>query len=99
MQSADPLTQIVRDTPSPTQKHLMWYATAPLFSTPGMTDVAHHRMLRNKPMHGSWFCQQAEVPQVDPDQSNSWLTRADLWGEIEALMCGCTRTSVVNKLC
>eukprot|EP00957_Ditylum_brightwellii_P193119 14704001-Ditylum_brightwellii.AAC.1 len=67
MRSADPLTRIMGDTPPPTQKHLMWYATMPWFSTPDKTDVAHHRMLHNKLVHGSWFCQQAEVPQVDLD--------------------------------
>eukprot|EP00957_Ditylum_brightwellii_P123588 9422424-Ditylum_brightwellii.AAC.2 len=29
IKSNDPITKIIRDTPSPTQKHLMHYASAP----------------------------------------------------------------------
>eukprot|EP00957_Ditylum_brightwellii_P123589 9422424-Ditylum_brightwellii.AAC.3 len=50
-------------------------------------DDAHQKTLLQRPLHGSWFRQQAEVPQADMDQSNLWLARDDLRGETEALIC------------
>jgi len=74
----DPLTQMVQTTPTPTQKFLMKYAAAPKFMTPDMTDDNHRKGLNEKPLHGKFFRQQAEIPQVDIEQSHLWLRRAQL---------------------
>eukprot|EP00957_Ditylum_brightwellii_P162656 12386181-Ditylum_brightwellii.AAC.1 len=77
------LTKIVCNTSLPTQKHVMCYASAPHFCTPDLTNNAHLKNLMQKPMHGSWFQQQAKVPQIYMDQSHLWLARADLRGELK----------------
>eukprot|EP00957_Ditylum_brightwellii_P083627 6356961-Ditylum_brightwellii.AAC.1 len=87
LDSKDALTQIVRDTPTPTQKFLMKFASRPKHIDPNAVDNAHHNALLAKLMHGNFFAQQKEVPGVDLDQSHMWLRRAGLRGETEAALC------------
>eukprot|EP00957_Ditylum_brightwellii_P039982 3026329-Ditylum_brightwellii.AAC.1 len=75
---------MVQTTPTPTQKFLMKYASSPKFTTPDMTDDNHKKGLNKKPLHDKFFCQQAEIPQVDIEQSHLWLRRAQLQMETEA---------------
>eukprot|EP00957_Ditylum_brightwellii_P183160 13951127-Ditylum_brightwellii.AAC.1 len=87
MTSDSPFTKIVLSKPFPTQKHLMHYASALHFCLSDLTNDAHQKTLLKKPLHGSWFCQQVEIPQIDINQSHIWLARADPRGETEALIC------------
>eukprot|EP00957_Ditylum_brightwellii_P122288 9325384-Ditylum_brightwellii.AAC.1 len=69
LNSTNPLTQIVQNTPTPTQKFLLKFASSPKFMSPELTDNNHHKCLIKKSLHGKFFCQQAEILQVDLDQS------------------------------
>eukprot|EP00957_Ditylum_brightwellii_P169321 12886757-Ditylum_brightwellii.AAC.1 len=59
----DPLTQKVQNTPTPTQKFLLKYTATPKFTTPDIANDNHRKCLCEKPLHGKFFCQQAEIPQ------------------------------------
>eukprot|EP00957_Ditylum_brightwellii_P029500 2229468-Ditylum_brightwellii.AAC.1 len=61
--SNDPLTQMVQNIPAPTQKFLLKYTSAPKFMTPKIVDDNHRKCLCEKPLHGKFFRQQAEIPQ------------------------------------
>eukprot|EP00957_Ditylum_brightwellii_P040948 3100488-Ditylum_brightwellii.AAC.1 len=87
LESTGTLTQIVRDTPTMTQKFLMKFASRPKHTDPNAVDNDHHQALLAKPMHGKFFTQQGEVPGVDLDQSHMWLCQAGLHGEVEAALC------------
>eukprot|EP00957_Ditylum_brightwellii_P050149 3801761-Ditylum_brightwellii.AAC.1 len=63
LHSDDPLTQMVQNTLPPTQKFLLKYASAPKLTTPNIVDDNHCKYLCEKPLHGKFFCQQAEIPQ------------------------------------
>jgi hypothetical protein len=95
--SDDPLTQMVQNTPTPTQKFLMKYAAAPKFMTPDMTDDNHQKGLNEKPLHGKFFCQQAEIPQVDIEQSHLWLRQAQIRPETKAAICAAQEQTMVTN--
>eukprot|EP00957_Ditylum_brightwellii_P171003 13017743-Ditylum_brightwellii.AAC.2 len=60
------------------QKFLLKFALSPKFMIPELTDNNHHKCLREKTLHGKFFCQQEEIPQVDLTQSHQQLCRAQL---------------------
>eukprot|EP00957_Ditylum_brightwellii_P196482 14970798-Ditylum_brightwellii.AAC.1 len=62
LESTDALTQIVQDTPTPTQKFLMKFTSRPKHTNPNVVDNTHHQALITKPMYGKFFVQQREVP-------------------------------------
>eukprot|EP00957_Ditylum_brightwellii_P132323 10090287-Ditylum_brightwellii.AAC.1 len=64
----NPITQIVRDTPSLTQKHLLMFASDTLFHMPDLTDTMHHKVLYQKPFHSYWCQKQVDMLQVDLEQ-------------------------------
>eukprot|EP00957_Ditylum_brightwellii_P171162 13029837-Ditylum_brightwellii.AAC.1 len=43
--------------------------------------------LKQKKLHEVFFIQQKEIPQVDLEQSNKWLTKGSLSGGTEAALC------------
>eukprot|EP00957_Ditylum_brightwellii_P184996 14088216-Ditylum_brightwellii.AAC.1 len=63
LHSNDPLTQMVQNTPTPTQKFLLKFASAPKFTSPEVVDNQHHKCLCEKLLHDKFFCQQAEISQ------------------------------------
>eukprot|EP00957_Ditylum_brightwellii_P111531 8507119-Ditylum_brightwellii.AAC.1 len=65
----------------------MKYASSPKFTTPNMTNDNYRKGLHKKPLYGKFFCQQAEIPQVDIEQSHLWLCQAQLWPETKAALC------------
>eukprot|EP00957_Ditylum_brightwellii_P148756 11325492-Ditylum_brightwellii.AAC.1 len=52
LNSTNPLTQMVQNTPTPTQKFLLKFALSPNFTSPELTDDNHHKCLSKKPLHG-----------------------------------------------
>eukprot|EP00957_Ditylum_brightwellii_P057074 4325908-Ditylum_brightwellii.AAC.1 len=68
--SDDPRTQMVKYTPTPTQKLIMKYAAALKFTTPDMTDDNHQKRLGEKPLHGKFFCQQLSSAPAGNQVSN-----------------------------
>ena len=95
--SGDPLTQMVQNTSTPTQKFLLKFASAPKFISPKIVDDNHHKCLCEKPLHGKFFCQQAEIPQVDIEQSHLWLRRVQLRPETEAAICTAQEQTTVTN--
>eukprot|EP00957_Ditylum_brightwellii_P036394 2755427-Ditylum_brightwellii.AAC.1 len=85
--SINMLAQIVHNIPAPTQTFLFKFAAAPSFTTPELTDVNHHHCLKAKPLHGTFFKQQEEIPQVDLDKSHQWLRRTNFCPKLEAAIC------------
>eukprot|EP00957_Ditylum_brightwellii_P022265 1680814-Ditylum_brightwellii.AAC.1 len=73
LKCADPLTVIVREMTSPTQKFLLKFASAPKFTTLDLTNMKHAQELCAEPLHGKFFCKQADIPQVDLEVSHHWL--------------------------
>eukprot|EP00957_Ditylum_brightwellii_P003338 252799-Ditylum_brightwellii.AAC.1 len=76
VKSDEPLTAVVRETTSLTQKFLMMFVSAPKYTTPDLTDEQHAHELCTKPLHGKFFCKQAAVLQVDLERSHCWLSHA-----------------------
>eukprot|EP00957_Ditylum_brightwellii_P118924 9070376-Ditylum_brightwellii.AAC.1 len=62
----------------------MKFALHPKHTDPKAVDNAHCGTLLAKPMHGKFFTQQKEVPEVDLHQSHMWLRQAGIRGETEA---------------
>eukprot|EP00957_Ditylum_brightwellii_P000406 31532-Ditylum_brightwellii.AAC.1 len=85
--SKDPLTQLFRDTPSPTHKSLMKYAKGHLASMPEKMDVDRDKLILAKPLHDVFFKEQREILQFDLDQSLQWLCTSGLHYETEAAIC------------
>eukprot|EP00957_Ditylum_brightwellii_P161968 12331487-Ditylum_brightwellii.AAC.1 len=75
---------MVQNAPTPTQKFLLKYASVPKIMTPKIVDGNHCKCLCEKPLHGKFFRQQEEIPQVNMEQSHLWLCRAQLRPETEA---------------
>eukprot|EP00957_Ditylum_brightwellii_P037035 2804045-Ditylum_brightwellii.AAC.1 len=50
--SNDLLTQMVQNTPTPTQKFLLKFASALKFTSPEIVDDQHGKCLCEKPLHG-----------------------------------------------
>eukprot|EP00957_Ditylum_brightwellii_P169974 12937948-Ditylum_brightwellii.AAC.1 len=88
---------MVKTTPTPTQKFLMKYASSPKFTTPDMTDDNHRKGLHKKPLHGKFFRKQAEIPQVDIEQSHLLLRRAQLRPETKAALCAAQEQTMVRN--
>eukprot|EP00957_Ditylum_brightwellii_P101364 7725126-Ditylum_brightwellii.AAC.1 len=78
---------MVQNTPTPTQKFPLKFASAPKFTSPKVVDDKHHKCLCEKPLHGKFFHQQAEIPQVNMEQSHLWLCQAQLRSKTKAAMC------------
>jgi len=97
LHSDDPLTQMVQNAPTPTQKFPLKYASAPKFTTPEIVDANHRKCLCEKPLHGKFFHQQAEIPQVDMEQSHLWLRQAQLRPETEAAICAAQKQTMVTN--
>eukprot|EP00957_Ditylum_brightwellii_P110882 8457202-Ditylum_brightwellii.AAC.1 len=57
LESTDALTQIVQDTPTPTQKFLMKFDSHPKHTDPNTVDNEHHQALLARPIHGKFFVQ------------------------------------------
>eukprot|EP00957_Ditylum_brightwellii_P059138 4487340-Ditylum_brightwellii.AAC.1 len=85
--STDAITEIMRNTPTSTQKFLFKFAAAPNFTNPEMMGDNRRRCLIVKPLHGKSFKQQEEIPQVDLDKLHQWLRRAHLCPKMEAAIC------------
>eukprot|EP00957_Ditylum_brightwellii_P055443 4200972-Ditylum_brightwellii.AAC.1 len=62
LNSTDPLTQRVQNTPTPTQKFLLKFASSPKCMLPELTDDNHHRCLKEKPLHGKFFANKRRSP-------------------------------------
>eukprot|EP00957_Ditylum_brightwellii_P183245 13958185-Ditylum_brightwellii.AAC.1 len=75
----------------------MKYAAAPKFTTPVMTDDNNRKGLGEKPLHSKFFCQQAEIPHVDIEQSHLWLCQAQLQPETEAAICAAQEQTMVTN--
>eukprot|EP00957_Ditylum_brightwellii_P087294 6643941-Ditylum_brightwellii.AAC.1 len=88
---------MVQNTPTPTQKFLLKYTAAPKFTTPDITNNNHHKGLYEKPLHGKFFRQQAEILQVDIEQSHLWLCQAQLWPETKAAICAAQEQIMVTN--
>eukprot|EP00957_Ditylum_brightwellii_P175633 13373001-Ditylum_brightwellii.AAC.1 len=88
---------MVQNTPTPTQKFLLKYAVTPKFTTPDMTDSIHRKGLCEKPLHCKFFCQQAEIPQVDIEQSHLWMRQAQLQPETKAAICAAQEQTMVTN--
>eukprot|EP00957_Ditylum_brightwellii_P077452 5885083-Ditylum_brightwellii.AAC.1 len=88
---------MVLNTPTQTQKFLLKFAFAPKFASPKVVNNDHHKCLCEKPLHGKFFCQQAEIPQVDMEQSHLWLRQAQLWPETEAAICAAKEQTMVTN--
>jgi len=56
----------------------MKFASAPKHTTKEDVIKGHHTGLRAKPLHGKFFVQQDNIPQVDLDRSHQWLRRANI---------------------
>eukprot|EP00957_Ditylum_brightwellii_P176818 13468560-Ditylum_brightwellii.AAC.1 len=97
LNSTNPLTQMVQNTPTQTQKFLLKFASSPKFTPPELTDDNHHKCLIKKTLHGKFFCQQAEILQVDLDQSYQWLGQAQLQSETKAVICAAQEQTMVTN--
>eukprot|EP00957_Ditylum_brightwellii_P196556 14976691-Ditylum_brightwellii.AAC.1 len=84
LNSTDPLAQMVHITVTPMQKFLLKFALSPKIMSPELMDDNHLRCLKEKPLHGKFFHQQEETPQVDLTQLHQWLCCAQLCPETEA---------------
>eukprot|EP00957_Ditylum_brightwellii_P013989 1055577-Ditylum_brightwellii.AAC.1 len=87
LNSTDPLTQMVQNAPTPTQKFLHKFALSLKFMLPELTDDNQYKCLSKKPLHDKFFCQQAEILQVNLIQSHQWLGQAQLWSETKTEIC------------
>mmetsp|Transcript_15363 Transcript_15363/g.22433 ORF Transcript_15363/g.22433 Transcript_15363/m.22433 type:complete len:121 (-) Transcript_15363:88-450(-) len=65
----------------------MKYAKGHQASTPKEADVDRDKLLLAKSLHGIFFKEQREIPQVDLDQSWRWLRTSGLRYEAEAAIC------------
>eukprot|EP00957_Ditylum_brightwellii_P044665 3386226-Ditylum_brightwellii.AAC.1 len=54
--------------------------------TTKLTNDHHMSELKQKKLHGVFFVHQKEIPQVDLEQSNKWLTKGSLSGGTEAAL-------------
>eukprot|EP00957_Ditylum_brightwellii_P010416 787545-Ditylum_brightwellii.AAC.1 len=88
---------MVQNTSTPTQKFLLKFASAPKFTSPKIVDDNHHKCLCEKPLHGKFFCQQAEIPQVNMKQSHLWLRQAQLRPETKATICAAQEQTMVTN--
>jgi len=61
-----------------------------------LTDDNHHRCLKEKPLHGKFFCQQEEIPQADLTQSHQWLYCVQLCPETKAALCAAQEQTMVT---
>jgi hypothetical protein len=95
--STDDLTQVVRETTTPTQKFLLKFASLPKYTSSETVVNTHHNGLCNKPLHGKFFVQQADIPQVDLTLSHQWLQRAHLRAETEAAICAAQEQALATN--
>eukprot|EP00957_Ditylum_brightwellii_P129086 9846394-Ditylum_brightwellii.AAC.1 len=93
----DPLTTIVKTTPTPIQHHIMKHLNHHLGAAPELNDAIHPSKLKKMRLHGQFFVQQDEIPQVDADQSTYWMTRVHLRGKTEAVMCAAMEQMLVTN--
>ena len=49
-------------------------------------------------LHGEYFKQQLEIPNVNIELSNKWLTNSYLRSETESLICAAQEQTLDNKL-
>eukprot|EP00957_Ditylum_brightwellii_P205875 15345814-Ditylum_brightwellii.AAC.1 len=78
------------------QKFLLKFALSPKFTLPELTNDNHHKYLREKPLHGKFFCQKEEILQVDIAQSHQWLYQVQLHPETEATICADQEQTMVT---
>eukprot|EP00957_Ditylum_brightwellii_P106315 8111039-Ditylum_brightwellii.AAC.1 len=76
----------------------MNFAAAPLHTTTEMREAHHAQELNAKPLQGKFFCQQADILQVDLEGSHCWLGRMQLRCETEAFICTAQEQTVVMNL-
>eukprot|EP00957_Ditylum_brightwellii_P209900 15363786-Ditylum_brightwellii.AAC.1 len=97
LNSTDPLMQMMQNTPTPTQKFFLKFVSSPKFMLPELTDDNHHKCLSKKPLHGKFFCQQAEIPQVGLGQSYQQLRQAQFRSETKAAICAAQEQIMVTN--
>eukprot|EP00957_Ditylum_brightwellii_P030437 2305196-Ditylum_brightwellii.AAC.1 len=97
LKSEDPLTVIMRETTSLTQKFLLKFASASKFTTLDLTVMKYVRELCAKPLHGKFFCKQDGIPQVDLEGSHRWLKCARLQCKTESFICATQEQTVVTN--
>eukprot|EP00957_Ditylum_brightwellii_P144721 11024557-Ditylum_brightwellii.AAC.1 len=62
-----------------------------------MTDNNYHQCLNAKPLHGKFFKQQEEIPQIDLDKLHQWLWHAHLHPETEATICAAQEQTMATN--
>eukprot|EP00957_Ditylum_brightwellii_P057355 4349336-Ditylum_brightwellii.AAC.1 len=95
--SKDSFTKLIHDAPSPIQQHIMKLASAQNAWDNQQTNGWHHHELVKMKLHGQFFAQQAEIQQVDLDQSAAWLTHGHLQGKMEATFCAAMEQTLVTN--
>mmetsp|Transcript_15362 Transcript_15362/g.22431 ORF Transcript_15362/g.22431 Transcript_15362/m.22431 type:complete len:143 (-) Transcript_15362:88-516(-) len=75
----------------------MKYAKGHQASTPKEADVDRDKLLLAKSLHGIFFKEQREIPQVDLDQSWRWLRTSGLRYEAEAAICAAQEQALATN--
>eukprot|EP00957_Ditylum_brightwellii_P073929 5618008-Ditylum_brightwellii.AAC.1 len=100
LESDNAFTQVVQETPTPTQSFLMKCSSRQKYTSPSNMNNKHHNAILAKLMHGKLFVQQRDVPQVDLEQSHHWLQHASLRCETEVAICATQDQSMAtNYIC
>eukprot|EP00957_Ditylum_brightwellii_P211253 15365955-Ditylum_brightwellii.AAC.1 len=97
LSSTDTLTKMICTTKTPTQKFLLKFASSPKFTTPELMVEHHHQGLKEKPLHGKFFKQQEEIPQVDLEKLHQWLRQARLQPETKAAICAAQEQTIATN--
>ena len=82
-----PLTKIVQDMITPIKCHIMRHNNHQPEPTPELTNKTHLCNLLKVLLHGNVFTQQTKISQVHLNQSAWWLTKVQLRGKTEAVLC------------
>ena len=90
----DHLVQIVREVESKKAYGIMSFKRKGDSTT---IDEEHEKGLRKMAMHGDYFRQQMETPNVDLELSHQWLKRSYLRFETESLICAAQEQALATR--